>query len=342
MHKRDLPWRNSTDPYIIWISEIILQQTRVNQGLPYFKKFINNYPTVFHLAQAPENKVMKDWEGLGYYSRARNLHSAAKQIVTDFDGSFPITHHEILKLKGVGDYTAAAISSFAHNQPHAVVDGNVYRVLARVFGSKTPINSTQGKKEFSELADRLLDKKGPATYNQAIMEFGALQCVPKSPDCAKCPLNNSCYAFAKSTVADLPVKEKKKYDRQRYFNYALIKHKDKVLVEQRMGKDIWKQLYQFPLVEHTALLDTDVMNNELETVLGLNSERTFEKITDLAPHKLSHQTIHCRVFEISIKKWGNKDMPRDMQWVSKSQLGELGFPRPLRKLMDRKQLTLPL
>ncbi len=341
-HKRDLPWRNSNDPYIIWISEIILQQTRVNQGLPYFQKFSKNYPTVYDLAEAPENRVMKDWEGLGYYSRARNLHSAAKQIVSEFNGNFPDAHAEILKLKGVGDYTAAAISSFAFNQPHAVVDGNVFRVLARVFGIFTPINTGAGKKEFDKLAGELLYRKDPATYNQAIMEFGALQCVPKSPDCVVCPLKNGCNAYINGTIDSLPAKAKKSYDRKRYFNFALIKSERHVLVELRAAQDIWKQLYQFPLVEHTDLIEPDQMNSELEGFMGKTSELTFEKVTDLPAHKLSHQTIYCRIFEISCK--GKLELAKawGMKWVNTSELNELGFPRPLRKFLDRKQLTLPL
>ncbi len=341
-HKRDLPWRNSNDPYIIWISEIILQQTRVNQGLPYFQKFSKNYPTVYDLAEAPENRVMKDWEGLGYYSRARNLHSAAKQIVSEFNGNFPDAHAEILKLKGVGDYTAAAISSFAYNQPHAVVDGNVFRVLARVFGIFTPINTGAGKKQFDKLAAELLYRKDPATYNQAIMEFGALQCVPKSPDCEVCPLKNGCNAYINGTMDSLPVKEKKSYDRKRYFNFALIKSKNQVLVEPRTGQDIWKQLYQFPLVEHTDLIEPGQMNVELEVFMGKTSELTFEKVTDLPTHKLSHQTIYCRIFEISCKGKLKLAKGSGMKWVNPSELNELGFPRPLRKFLDRKQLTLPL
>ncbi len=341
-HKRDLPWRNSIDPYTIWISEIILQQTRVNQGLPYFQKFNKNYPTVFDLAEAPENKVMKDWEGLGYYSRARNLHAAAKQIVSDFDGNFPNTHKEILKLKGVGDYTAAAISSFAYNLPHAVVDGNVFRVLARVFGIYTPINTGTGKKEFDVLAAKMLFKKDPATYNQAIMEFGALQCVPKSPDCGICPLKGECFAFGNGKVEDLPVKEKKTYDRKRYFNFALLENKDKVLVERREGSDIWKHLYQFPMIEHSSLMEVEQMLAEVDAFTEGSGNITINKVEDIAAHKLSHQTIYCRIFEISVEGDLQFDKGGSVKWVDKSELMNLGFPRPLRKFMDRKQLTLPL
>lgn len=196
-NKRDLPWRTTNDPYFIWLSEIILQQTRVDQGMSYYLKFTQTFPTISHLAKADNEKVMKLWQGLGYYSRARNLHTTSQIVHSDHKGQFPDSYESILELKGVGEYTAAAIASFAFNKPHAVVDGNVYRVLARVFGILTPIDSTQGKKEFRELAETLLNKKDPALHNQAIMEFGALQCKPVNPDCSSCPLQSMCYAFEK-------------------------------------------------------------------------------------------------------------------------------------------------
>lgn len=338
-HKRDLPWRNSTDPYIIWLSEIILQQTRVNQGLPYFLKFRKNYPTVHHLAQANEASVMKDWEGLGYYSRARNLHSAAKHISTELQGGFPNTHEDILKLKGVGDYTAAAISSFAFNEPRAVVDGNVFRVLARVFGIATPINSTKGKKEFKALADELMYEKDPATYNQAIMEFGAIQCVPKNPNCNRCPLQQVCYAFAERQVEQLPVKEQKKYNRERYFNYAVINKEGSTLINHRVGKDVWQKLYEWPLVEHSQFLSTEELLEEMSR-LG-KAEVTIKSVTDLKPHKLSHQTIHCRIFEMEVNANAEPPLRESEKWVARTELKELAFPRPLRQYLDRKQLNLP-
>ena len=270
------------------------------------------------------------------------MHSAAKQIVSDFNGSFPNTHAEILKLKGVGDYTAAAISSFAYNKPHAVVDGNVFRVLARVFGISTPINTTAGKKEFDTLAAKMLYRKDPATYNQAIMEFGALQCTPKNPDCSNCPISNKCFAIGNDKVENLPVKEKKNYDRKRYFNFALIENGNQVLVEHRTAKDIWKHLYQFPLVELTTLVEPDQMFVELEYLVGKGKDMVFKKVTDLPAHKLSHQTINCRIFEISIDGGLQLAESPNISWVQKAQLNELGFPRPLRKFLDRKQLTLPL
>lgn len=341
-HKRDLPWRKFTDPYIIWISEVILQQTRVNQGLSYFQKFHKNYPTVKDLALAPESQVLKDWEGLGYYSRARNMHFAAKQIFENFEGKFPKTHAEILDLKGVGTYTAAAISSFAYNEPHAVVDGNVFRVLSRFFGVSTPINITRGKKEFEKLAAEMLDQKDPATYNQAIMEFGALQCVPKNPECGACPLQSSCYAFLHEKVESLPAKEKKKYDRQRYFHFLMVSYENKILVEQREEKDIWQKLHQFPLVEGAGLYTFEEVLEEWEGKANHWKEIALKRTIDLKPHKLSHQTIHCRIFEMEIAGAEAERVENKSFWVQKDELEALAFPRPLRLYLDRKQLTLPL
>ena len=221
-NKRDLPWRQSINPYTVWLSEIILQQTRVDQGTAYFFKFIEQFPTVYNLANASEEEVLKLWQGLGYYSRARNLHSAANYIVNELNGKFPTTYSEILKLKGVGDYTASAIASICFNEPTAVVDGNVYRVLARYFGISTPINSTSGIKEFKKLAQELIVEDIPGTFNQAIMEFGACMCKPQNPDCFNCPLNDSCVALSNNTIAQLPVKINKTKVRKRYFNYLVI------------------------------------------------------------------------------------------------------------------------
>ena len=221
-NKRDLPWRNTKDAYLIWLSEIILQQTRVDQGMDYYLKFAKEFPTVKHLAKADNEKVMKLWQGLGYYSRARNLHTTAKIISEKYHGKFPDEYSDILSLKGVGNYTAAAIASFAFNKPYAVVDGNVYRVLARVFGIESPIDSTQGKKEFETLATELLDRKKPASHNQAIMELGALQCKPVNPDCSICALNTMCFAYSKKRINELPVKAKKTKVRNRYFNYIVL------------------------------------------------------------------------------------------------------------------------
>ena len=221
-NKRDLPWRDTFDPYNIWLSEIILQQTRVVQGVPYYEKFLENFPTIKHLANATEIEVLKLWQGLGYYSRARNLHATSKAVVEKFGGKFPNNYSELLALKGIGDYTASAIASICFDEPRAVVDGNVYRVLSRYFGVETPINRSKGIKYFKELATSVMDADHIRDYNQGIMEFGALQCVPKSPDCSNCPLSGSCMALQKNLVDQLPVKLGKTKVRKRYFNYLVV------------------------------------------------------------------------------------------------------------------------
>ncbi|HYG16163.1 MAG TPA: A/G-specific adenine glycosylase, partial [Bacteroidia bacterium] len=249
LNKRDLPWRNTRDPYKIWLSEVILQQTRVNQGMPYYHKFIEKYPDIAAMAGAHEDEVLKLWQGLGYYSRARNMHQAAKMITYELNGKFPITYTDILKLKGVGSYTAAAIASIAGNEPVAVVDGNVYRVLARYFGIDTPIDSTEGRKTFLKLANELINTENPATYNQAVMEFGALQCKPQNPDCGVCPLKISCIALKQKRVDALPVKSKKTAVKARYFNYLFFEKPGFAHLQKRGQTDIWANLYEFPLAE---------------------------------------------------------------------------------------------
>lgn len=249
-HKRELPWRESSDPYLIWISEIILQQTRVVQGYDYFIRFIKRFPDVTSLAEADEDEVMKFWQGLGYYSRARNLHAAARSM----NGVFPKTYPEVLALKGVGEYTAAAICSFAYNMPYAVVDGNVYRVLSRYLGIETPIDSTEGKKLFASLAGEFLDKSRPAVYNQAIMDFGAIQCTPQNPACLFCPLAGSCMALSKSMVAQLPVKQHKTKTTERFLNYIYVRAGACTFINKRTGNDIWKNLFELPLIDRKSVV----------------------------------------------------------------------------------------
>jgi len=301
---RDLPWRNSSDPYKIWLSEIILQQTRVAQGLPYYLKFVEAFPTVFDLAKAPEQKVLKLWQGLGYYSRARNLHHAAKDVVKNYKGVFPNDFNELKKLKGVGDYTAAAIASFCFNKPHAVVDGNVYRVLARLFAIETPINSTEGKKQFAELADELLDKKNPGTYNQAIMEFGARFCAPSNPNCETCIFIDKCESGSIGKAANYPVKISKTKIRTRYFEYFFLSHADHVFIEQRVGNDIWKNLYQLPLLEFSQKTTKQNVLKKFQQEIFKNSAKDFEikNITAHKKHQLSHQSILARFWQIDVKK----------------------------------------
>lgn len=297
-NKRDLPWRNTSDPYRIWLSEIMLQQTRVAQGLPYYLTFVTSFPTVEDLAKASEEKVLKLWQGLGYYSRARNLHFTAKYVANELDGSFPNSYKELLRLKGVGDYTASAIASICYAEPAAVVDGNVYRVLSRVFGVETPINSTAGIKEFKELAQALIDHSQPGVFNQAIMEFGARYCVPQNPNCSACIFNDNCVALQRQKVGSLPVKPKKQKVRIRYFNYLVFVSEDNsTILKQRLEKGIWQHLYEFPLIE----------TERLATLKDLQTEEIFQYvfkdhlIEDVILynelpiiHKLSHQHLHTR------------------------------------------------
>ena len=295
IHKRDLPWRSTTDSYKIWLSEIMLQQTRVAQGMPYYHKFLENFPTVHHLANAPEEKVLKLWQGLGYYSRARNLHATAKMVVDHYNGHFPNTYKELKGLKGVGDYTASAIASICFDIPEPVVDGNVYRVLSRYFGVDLPINSTQGIKYFKELAREVMDVKNIRDYNQGIMEFGAMQCAPKNPDCGGCPLNASCIALEHNKVSQLPIKINKTKIRQRYFNYLVyLDSNKKTILEQRKGKGIWQNLYQFPLVESEGLLEQKELVQKLNGNLRTGSEKVTLYNKEPIVHKLSHQHLHTR------------------------------------------------
>lgn len=305
-HRRDLPWRRSSDPYIIWISEIILQQTRVAQGLDYFNRFIARFPDVRALAVASEDEVLRYWQGLGYYSRARNLLEAARTICRDFGGIFPRTYNEVRSLKGIGDYTAAAIVSFAYDLPYPVLDGNVYRVLARLFALSTPIDSAQGKKEFTELAALLLDKKHPGLHNQAIMELGALQCVPRQPDCSFCPLMDRCMAYAAGEMAVYPVKQQKLKTRPRYFHYLHIVCGNDTYIQRREGKDIWQGLYQLPLIETDAPADfselqqTDAFHRLLSDCGRMEISVVLRDIK----HVLSHQTLYASFYYIKVEREG--------------------------------------
>ena len=295
-NSRDLPWRKTNNPYFIWLSEIMLQQTRVAQGLSYYLKFTETFPTVFDLAKADASTVLKMWQGLGYYSRARNLHFTAKYIADQLNGEFPSTYKEIIKLKGIGDYTASAIASFAFNETKAVVDGNVYRVLSRYFGIETPINSTAGIKEFKTLADTLIDKEQPANYNQAIMEFGAIQCKPKKPLCVFCPLSESCVALQKNLIEKLPIKEKKIKVKNRYFNFLVVKTKENTtILSERKGRGIWQGLYQFPLIESDKNINLKELITSEEFISFFPEETTISLFNQkVIVHKLSHQHLHTQ------------------------------------------------
>ncbi|MCG3166838.1 MAG: Adenine DNA glycosylase [Bacteroidia bacterium] len=335
-NKRELPWRNTKDPYLIWLSEIILQQTRVDQGMPYYLAFAKNFPDVKSLAKADENKVLKLWQGLGYYSRARNLHTTAKQVTELHKGKFPADYNELLKLKGVGAYTAAAIASLAFELPHAVVDGNVYRLLSRYFGIKDAIDSTEGKKKFAKLADQLIDEKNPGTYNQAVMEFGAIQCKPVNPDCMVCPLQNSCYAFAEKQIDKLPVKAKKTAVRARHFNYLVIQYKNTVYLNQRTEKDIWKGLYDFPLIEtKDKASETEILSSpELKTMVE-NTKFHVRSVSKFYKHILSHQHLHARFLELQIEKpLKNKSLIK----VNLNELENYALPRLVERYINERQL----
>ena len=309
VNKRELPWRNTKNPYYIWLSEIIMQQTQIKQGLPYYEAFVTNYPTVFELAKAKEQDVLKLWQGLGYYSRARNLHASAKYIAEDLNGIFPSTYQDILKLKGVGDYTASAIASICYKEPTAVVDGNVYRVLSRYFGIDTAINSTKGIKEFKILATSLIDTKNPGDYNQALMEFGATQCKPKNPNCMVCPLKNSCVALQKGQIDNLPVKLKKTKITKKHFNFLVLMSSDqRTLFEKRNTKGIWRNLYQFPLIETEQELSSDHFkaHPKIKSYFkDIKFDYSLYNTNELI-HKLSHQHLHTKFWIIEIDKLPEK------------------------------------
>lgn len=300
-NKRDLPWRNTRDPYRIWLSEIILQQTRVEQGLPYYEKFVERFPNVKALAKAPEDEVMKLWQGLGYYSRARNLHTAAKQVVEKFGRKFPSNYDEIISLKGVGEYTAAAIASFAFDLPYPVVDGNVFRILSRYFGISEPIDKPVTKKKFTTLAAELMIGFPPHDFNQAIMEFGARQCKPVSPDCGVCPLRQSCFAYTNDVISDLPVKEKKTKVRDRYFHYLIISSEKHFYIRKRRAKDIWEGLHDFPLIETTKAIKPEKLIASADWKKMISSKAIIETISSEYKHLLSHQHIYTRFYHITEK-----------------------------------------
>lgn len=323
---REMPWKGEKKPYRIWLSEIILQQTRVEQGMGYYHRFIEQYPTIEDLAKAPDQQVFKLWEGLGYYNRCRNLLHTAREIVHQRRGIFPDTYEDLLALKGVGPYTAAAIASFAYNLPYAVVDGNVFRVLARYTGIDTATDSTEGKKIFHDLAYQLLDKKEPALYNQAIMDFGATICKPMSPLCAACPLQSGCGALAKGKVNQLPVKEKILQRRTRYFNYFILEYRQKIWVQQRTAKDIWQQLFEFYLVETEKPVSWDhsLIQNWLKDQLNIH-EPVIEKIEDSLAQQLTHQQIKGQFIHLQLKR--KPAALKGGDWKTITQIQELAFPK---------------
>lgn len=327
-HKEDndrtMPWKGEKDPYKIWLSEVILQQTRVEQGLKYYEKFIEAFPEIHALSNAPEQKVYKLWEGLGYYTRCRNLIQTAKYLANDLKGKFPDRYDEIRKLKGIGPYTASAIASFAFNEPRAVVDGNVFRVLSRIFGIATPIDSTQGKKYFTAFANDLIDKRQPALFNQAIMDFGAVICKPV-PNCRKCPFKMHCNAYLKEKISLLPVRLKKTAIRKRWFNYLVVEYRDKVAVRQRTGKDIWHNLFEF------LLLESHLQPNGNQLLKQMKKKDWFGKnafeVVSTSPvfrQQLSHQRIEGNF--TTIKLLHKLELP-NVLWIKKTEMKDYPFPK---------------
>jgi A/G-specific adenine glycosylase len=300
-NKRSMPWKEEKDPYKIWLSEIILQQTRVEQGMEYYNKYIKAFPTIHHLAKAPNEKVFKLWEGLGYYSRCKNLISTAKVISNEYSGEFPKTYENIRSLKGVGPYTAAAIASFAYDLPHAVVDGNVFRILARYFGITTPIDNAEGRKLYSQLAEALLYKKQPGVYNQAIMDFGATVCKPKNPLCNQCVQRTECEAFKNNWVNDLPVKHKKLKKKTRWMYYFIVRFQDNYYIRKRTGKDIWQNLFEFTMLENDGPLELDAVSlcKQAEILTGTN-RLMISQVSDEVKQQLTHQTIIGHFISVTV------------------------------------------
>ncbi len=323
---RSMPWKGEKDPYKIWLSEIILQQTRVEQGLGYYERFVKTFPTIQQLAKAPSEKVFKLWEGLGYYTRCKNLIATAQFISKERKGKFPDDYESILALKGIGPYTAAAIASFAFNLPHAVIDGNVLRVLSRYFGISTPIDSTAGKKLYTRLADELIDKHYPGQYNQAIMDFGAVICKPKQPLCKQCPQKKDCQAFKHNTIQQLPVKEKQLIKKTRWLYYFILNVNGSIPIRKRNSKDIWENLYEFVLYENDQLLEPGEKNLK-PVITKLIGKHSF-KIKNISPvyrQQLTHQTIIGQFIELETAA-----LPaslKDYELVKKSKLVNYAFPK---------------
>ena len=327
-HRRDLPWRHSPTPYEVWISEVILQQTRVSQGYDYYLRFTEKWPTVTHLAAASEEEVLKMWQGLGYYSRARNLHRCAQQVVERHQGEFPADYDALRRLQGIGDYTAAAIASIAFGLPHAVVDGNVYRVLSRLFDIDTPINSKEGQQLFARLADELLNRSQPGLHNQAMMELGALQCVPKSPDCPSCPLQAQCLAFAHQTVAQRPVKLQKTKVTTRYFTYLVLRIDDQIYLRKRSGNDIWRNLYDFTCIESDEPLSVEAALAS-DAFLYLIDSQTFtvSSVSPVFTHKLTHRTLLARFVAIKLSHELLHIKTKGLTLTPERDLGNYPIPR---------------
>ena len=334
-NKRDLPWRKTSDPYKIWLSEIILQQTRVTQGWQYYDKMLEHFPTISALASASEEEVLRVWQGLGYYSRARNMHTASKEIMERFEGKFPADYEAVRSLKGIGEYTAAAILSFAWNLPYAVVDGNVYRVLSRLFAIELPIDSNKGKRFFFNLAQNLLPIGKAGVFNQALMEFGALQCVVRDPDCHLCPLQKECLGYAENKVSSYPVKSKKIGKKSRFFTYFYIHNDKEIILTKRTDNDIWRGLFQFPLIEADHLLDiSEINDSDFFTLLGSNAEVCIKSVIDMPKHILSHQILYTRFVEINVKEPLKQTFPYFI--AQEGNLKKYAFPVLIVKYLEKR------
>lgn len=338
INKRDLPWRETQDPYKVWLSEIILQQTRVDQGMSYYLKFVSLFPTVKKLADADEDTVLKAWQGLGYYSRARNLHATAKHIAYDLKGKFPSAQTELLKLKGVGAYTSAAIASFCFGEKAAVVDGNVMRVLTRLYGISEPIDSTEGKKIIDKLARESIDERDPGQYNQAIMEFGAIHCTPHNPLCASCPFNTNCEALAEGKVKELPVKSKKTAVKDIWMYYFFIQMGDKTYIRKRKDNGIWKGLHDFPLVESEGELKVENVISEFFIANKFDAKTEVLGISEEYIHILSHRKIHARFISIRLKSsW--KLLPESVFEITLKTIDTYGVPRLIEKFLEKSNFA---
>ena len=341
VNTRVMPWKGIKDPYKIWLSEIILQQTRVEQGWAYYERFIQHYPTIQHLAKAKDEAVFKLWEGLGYYNRCKNLLFTSRHIVHENKGVFPSDYESLLTLKGVGPYTAAAIASFAFNLPYAVVDGNVFRVLARYFGEHTPTDSAKGKQLFSNLANDVLNKKQPGLFNQAIMDFGATVCKPVLPLCGSCALHKNCIAYANATVNKLPIKEKILTKKSRWISYFLFNYNETVLVNKRTGNDIWQNLYEFYVVENEeAIIWTETMVQQwLEEQFGIK-KTNVQFISEPTTQQLTHQKIKGQFIKVQLNK--KPVMLEQYQWQPVQQLNKLAFPKFINQFLEQKEIQMNL
>jgi len=339
LYKRDLPWRKTRNPYLIWLSEVILQQTRIDQGLSYYLRFMQEFPTISDLAMASEDQILKIWQGLGYYSRARNLHFTAKYIHQQYNGKFPEDYQSILSLKGIGEYTASAIASISFNLEYPAVDGNVYRILSRFFGISEPIDTGAGKKIFYALAKDLIKGSDPGMHNQALMEFGALQCTPKNPNCGICPLNEQCYAFSTKKINELPVKQNKTLQRDRYFNYLVLKNNNATWMRKRVGEDVWKNLYEFPLVETIDEISIDklIVQKEFQEIVR-SYDSVIENISNWKIHILSHQRIHFRFIRIRLSDEIN--IPDNLIRVNKEDIFNFAVPKLLETFLDENGLDV--